>query len=185
MAGVGASPPLIFIRMGIERIAEIIHKIATGFEEACMQCLEANSGIVTDSIKEQLYSGQDGEGNHLSPTYDNDPYFEEEGWWYHRAKDYKAWKYTITPPLSGTMLGLPPRPDDVPNLFINGKFYSEITARRRGDVLVVDPGNDKGPSIVAKYGDEILNMGPTAISYFNTTYMLPAIDSFFKDCGYK
>lgn len=177
-------PAKIFI-MGIEEVANIIKKISDGFEEACIQCLSDNSGIVLRAVTEQLYSGLDGDGKHLSPTYDDDPFFEEEGPWYHRAKDYKAWKYSITPPVSGTMLGLPPRPDEVPNLFINGKFYSEITASRKGDVLVVDPGNGDGPSIVAKYGDEILNMGPTAISYFNTTYMLPAIDSFFKDCGYK
>lgn len=150
-----------------------------------MCCLEDNAGIILHAVREQLYSGQDGEGQHLSPTYDNDPFFEEEGYWHHRAKDYKAWKYSITPPVAGAMLGLSPRPDDVPNLFINGKFYSEISAARRGDVLLVDPGVGHGPSIVAKYGDTILNLGPSAIEYFNANYMLPAIETFFKDCGYK
>ena len=171
--------------MGIDEVAEIIRKISDGFEEMCIRCLEDNSGIVLHAVAEQLYSGQDGDGNHLSPTYDNDPYFEEEGYWHHRAKDYKAWKYSITPPVSGTMLGLPPRPDDVPNLYIDGRFYSEITAFRNGDVLVVDPGAGNGPLIVAKYGDTILDLGPTAIGYFNLNFMLPAIVSFFKDCGYR
>lgn len=171
--------------MGIEEVANIIKRISDGFEEACVRCISDNSDIVLKAVREQLYSGVDGDGRHLSPTYDDDPFFEEEGPWHHRAKDYKAWKRSITPPVSGTMLGLPPRPDDVPNLFIDGKFYSEINATLKGDVLVVDPGNGDGPSIVAKYGDEILDMGYTAIDYFNTTYMLPAIDSFFKDCGYR
>lgn len=171
--------------MGIEEVAGIINSIAQGFEEACIKCLEENSDVAILAVTEQMYSGLDGDGRHLSPTYDDDPFFEEKGWWYHRAKDYKAWKYGITPPAPGPMLGLPPRPDNVPNLFINGKFYSEITAYRKGDVLVIDPGVEKGPAIVAKYGDQILNLGPTAIEYFNLTYMLPAIDSFFKDCGYK
>lgn len=171
--------------MGIEEVSKIIGKISDGFEEACIRCLDDNSGIVLRAVKEQLYSGLDGDGNYLSPTYDNDPYFEEAGYWYHRAKDYKAWKYTITPPIAGTMLGLPPRPDDVPNLYIRGIFYSEIAAYLKGDVLVVDPGSGDGSSIVAKYGDAILDIGPTAVEYFNVNYMLPAIDSFFKDCGYR
>ena len=149
--------------MGIEEVANIIWKISEGFEEACIRCLEENSGVVLDAVKEQLSSGLDGEGQHLSPTYDNDPYFEEKGFWYHRAKDYKAWKHSIPPPPSGSMLGLPPRPDEVPNLYIDGTFYSEITASRKGDGLVVDPGNGNGPSIVTKYGDQILDMGPTAV----------------------
>ena len=171
--------------MGIEEVARIIDAIAAGFEEACMKCLADNGGIVLQAVREQLYAGLDAEGRHLSPTYDDDPFFSEPGMWYGRAADYKAWKRELTPPVTGTMLGLAPRPDEVPNLFINGKFYSEITVSRQGDVLVTDPGAGNGPSIVAKYGDEILGMGSTAIEYFNATYMLPAIDSFFKDCGYR
>lgn len=171
--------------MDIDEVANIIHKIADGFKEACVKCLDDNRGIVIRAVTEQLYSGQNGEGGFLSPTYDNDPFFEEPGAWHHRSADYKKWKYNITPPVAGTMLGLPPRPDDVPNLYINGKFYSEIIAVRKGDSLEVSPGGGNGPSIVAKYGDNILNMGPSAIEYFNITYMLPAIDSFFKDCGYR
>lgn len=171
--------------MSIEEVSNIIGRIADGFEEACMKCLSDNSDVVLLAVSEQLYSGLDGEGQHLSPTYDNDPYFEEDGYWYHRAKEYKEWKRDITPPIAGTVLGLPPRPEEVPNLWINGKFHSEITAQRKGDALVTDPGNGDGPAIVAKYGDEILNMGPTAIEYFNEEYMIPAIKDFFNDCGYR
>lgn len=171
--------------MDISQVAAIIHSIADGFEESCAQCLDDNKGIVLEAVREQLYAGLGGGGSFLSPTYDADPFFEEEGQWYHRADDYKKWKYTITPPLKGAMLGLAPRPDEVPNLFINGKFYSEITAVRRGDVLVTDPGNGNGPAIVSKYGDEILNMGPRATEYFTEMYLLPAIGSFFEKCGYR
>ncbi|MDE7465009.1 MAG: hypothetical protein K2M59_03920 [Muribaculaceae bacterium] len=171
--------------MGIEEVAEIIRKISDGFEEACIRCLDENKGIVLEAVREQLYSGFAGDGEHLAPTYDDDPFFEEEGIWYHRNEDYKAWKRTLTPPVTGTMLGLAPRADNVPNLFINGKFYSEIIAYRRSDVIVVDPGAGNGPDIVAKYGDVILDMGPTAIEYFNLHHMLPAIGVFFRDCGYR
>lgn len=170
--------------MGIAEVAEIIDKIANGFAGACAKCLADNAGVVLSVVREQLYSGLDGEERHLSPTYDDDPFFEEEGPWFHRSQEYKAWKMDITPPEAGSMLGLPPRPDNVPNLFINGKFHSEITAERRGDALEIGPGNGDGPSIVAKYGDEILNMGPTAVEYFNANCLLPAIGGFFNDCGY-
>lgn len=171
--------------MNIQKVANIIHRIAEGFEENCARCLDENKGMVLTAIREQLYSGQNGEGEHLSPTYDSDPFFEEEGWWYHRAYAYKAWKREITPPLAGTMIGLPPRPDDVPNLFIDGTFYEEIKATRRGMALVVDPGDGNGPKIVRKYGDNILTMGPNARDYFKLYFMIPAIENFLKNCGYK
>lgn len=171
--------------MNISKVADIIHAISSGFEEAVASCMDSNKVVVRQAVTEQLYSGIDGNGAHLSPTYDADPFFNEEGVWFHRAADYKAWKYTITPPVSGTMLGLPPRPDDVPNLFINGKFYSEITVERSDKALHVDPGAGNGPDIVAKYGDQILNLAPPGVAYFNANYTWPAIKGLFERSGYK
>lgn len=171
--------------MGIEEVAGIISRISTGFEEACMRCLEEHRDAVLDVVKEQLYSGRTGDGQYLSPTYDDDPFFEEEGFWHHRARDYKAWKYKITPPAPGAMLGLEPRPENVPNLFISGKFYSEITISRKDYVLYIDPGIGRGPELVAKYGDQILTLSPEAVEYINRVFLVPGIEDFFKDCGYK
>lgn len=175
----------MYMAMGIEEVSDIIGKISDGFEEACANCMAENSGVVLVEISEQLLSGMDGEDAYLKPTYDDDPFFDEEGYWYHRSKDYKSWKLAITPPGRGMLLDLPPRPDEVPNLFIDGTFHSEINARRKGYELVIDPGNGNGPSIVGKYGQQILTLGSSAVEYFNVEYLLPAIDSFFKDCGYQ
>lgn len=171
--------------MKIWEVADIIHRVADGFEDNCVRCLDENKGVVLQAVKEQLYSGQNGMGELMSPTYDNDPYFDEPGWWFHRAYAYKAWKKEITPPVAGTMLGLPPRPDDVPNLFIDGTFYEEINAKMQGKALVVDPGDGNGPQIIGKYGDNILTLGPTARDYFNYYYMIPSIARFLNDCGYR
>lgn len=176
-----------FSDMDIKQVADIMQKISDGFESACAQCLADNRGVVTDAVREQLYSGQDGAGNLLSPSYDDDPYFQEEGPWKGRAADYREWKMHITPPQQNFMLpiGLPPRPDNIPNLFINGKFYSEINGSMSGDVLVIDPGIGNGLDIVGKYGDMILNIGPTAVEFFNKHFMFPAISEHFEKCGYK
>lgn len=182
--------------MGIEDVYGIIHKIADGFEDECMKGLETHSDIIVDAIREQLDAGIDGNGVALSPTYLEDDYFssretpwvrqdEETGKTYVGAQGYRDWKKEITPPEQGTMLGLPPRSADVPNLRINGKFHDEINAKRVKDSIIVDPGNGDGPEIIRKYSDSILDMSPTAIEYFNEKIMLPTIDMFFKKCGYK
>ncbi len=181
--------------MGIEEVAGIISDIANGIEDACAQCLEENSGTVLDSIKEQLYAGMDGEGSHLEPTYLEDPYLvnrkkpwlhtEDDGRIYIGPQGYLDWKKDITPPEQGEMLGLPPRPEAVPNLFINGTFYKSIKATRKGNSLDIGTTTETGKKIVEKYHDQILGMGETAIGYFNANVMLPAIASFFDKCGYR
>lgn len=170
--------------MEIAQVAEIIGRIADGFEEACFKCLEENRGIVYQSVLLQLRAGLDQEDIYLKPTYDDDTYFNEPGRWYKRADKYKAWKKTIDPPIEN-ILGFPDRPDHVPNLYINGQFYDSIQVLRSGDVLEIKTTTAKGKQIVKKYKDRILGIGPTAVEYFNSNYMLPAIGAFFRDCGYK
>lgn len=170
----------------VEEVFDIIDKIATQFEEQVVLCMVENKHTMVMAVCEQLYSGLDGDGDHLNPNYDNDPFFKEEGFWHNRAEDYQAWKNAITPPMSSSMLGLPPRPDNVPNLFINGKFYSEIFAERKDMELNIDVnGSGDGPSIVSKWGNEILNIGITAIQYFNEEKLIPHLKEFYEQCGYK
>lgn len=171
--------------MDIQGVYDIIHKIAEGFERNALQCLDAQSRTIVDLIQEQLYSGVDGAGEYLEPTYDDDPFFNEPGYWHNRAAAYKAWKYEITPPVSSPRLCLAPRPVEVPNLFIDGTFFGQINASMKGDGLEVSPGNGNGPAIKGKYGDKLFMLGTDAVEWFNLEYLGPAIEIFFKESGYR
>ncbi|MCM1093792.1 MAG: hypothetical protein NC421_07550 [Lachnospiraceae bacterium] len=168
-------------------VCDMVVRMVDGFEPEIIQCLGDNALIAEDAVRRQLISGKDGEDKYLTPTYDDDPYFEDEDSpWYHRSDDYKDWKKTIKPTVFGIKMELPPRPDNVPNLYINGKFYSDVFSTMQGDVLSIQVEEDgDGPSIVSKYGEQILQLSPTAIGYFNNTYIIPCIWKFFADCGYN
>ena len=165
-------------------MAEIINHFATNFEKSIEDCLANNSLVITAMIKEQLYSGMNGKEQYLSPTYDDDPFFEQEGYWYHRNKQYKNFKKMITPPESGTILGLPPRPENIPNLKITGFFYSEINAERMDGGLRINEGEILGSDLVSKYGEEIIMLSPTAIRHFNENYTRQAIEELYRASGY-
>jgi len=46
-------------------------------------------------------------------------------------------------------------------------------------------GSGDGPSIVSKWGNEILNIGITAVQYFNEEKLIPHLKEFYEQCGYK
>lgn len=169
----------------IDEVSKVISAISSGIVPQTENCMSRYSGTIRQAILEQLYSGIDGKGNSLNPNYDNDPFFEQEGEWFHRSNDYKAWKNSITPPQSSPMLGLPPRSNSTPNLFINGKFYSEIFTVMNGDTLEIRPGDGDGPDIVRKWGEDILNASPTAIEYFINEKLKPHLSDFIEKCGYR
>ena len=178
--------------MDIYAVDRMIEKMAGGFEKACLDQLRADAPKFKTIIQEQLYSGLDGDGRYLSPTYDNDPFFDRVRWYhyengkvYHGAEGYKQWKLDITPPKGSDLIGLPPRPEDVPNLFIDGTFYDTIVARESGDGVNVSSESENGRDIEQKYGSQIFGMADQSAAWYNETYMKPAIQRFFEDCGYR
>lgn len=167
--------------------------IADGFREACVDCMHANVNQFPEAVREQLYCGVDGNGGFLSPTYDDDPFFQRRLWrhtdtngkTYVGAEGYKEWKSDITPPEQSTMLGLAPRPESVPNLFIDGTFHRSITGEPTPDGVDIDARGGDSFKIVDKYGRQIFGLTDDAVAWFNKTFMLPAIEEHFKKCGYK
>lgn len=184
---IAVQPVLLLLHMAdFDGLYRVIHSIASGFEEECIKCMDENKNVLIDCIQEQLYSGLDGTEHLLKPTYDNDSYFNEPGPWQDQAERYKHWKERITPPLRGEMLYLPPRPVEVPNLFITGTFYDSIFAQRTDSGLRFETkGFKDGPSIERKYGEQVLGVGDTAKEYFNIMYLCPWLERFFSECGYR
>ena len=172
--------------MDFDRLESVIDAIKDGIQDSILECLEEKRSIITQSVTEQLYSGLDGNGDYLSPTYDEDPYFNEFGPWHGASYAYKKWKERITPPVKSPMLGLPPRPVDVPNLFITGLFHDSIQASRQGEVLrVYTSGFRDGPLIERKYGEQIFRLTDDAREYFNIYALRPWLSDFMTKCGYR
>lgn len=167
-----------------DKLEHAVHSVVTGLEQACADCLMENKAVVEELIGEQLYSGLDGDTNSLRPSYSDDPFFDIKGRWYHDSDGYIEWKKKITPPVTSPRLNLPPRPIDVPNLYITGAFHESIRASVNGDSLSIGTfGFTEGPDIVRKYGDNILNLGVDAREYIVLEILEPFIGDFFKKYG--
>ncbi|MBQ9524789.1 MAG: hypothetical protein IJR69_06680 [Bacteroidaceae bacterium] len=169
-----------------DRLESVIDAIRTGIKDSIHECFEEKRDIITMCVTEQLYSGIDGEGEYLKPTYDDDPYFNEKGPWHGANYAYKKYKERITPPVRSYMLNLPPRPLAVPNLFIIGTFHASINAARVGDVVkVYTSGFRDGPEIERKYGEAIFKLTDDAREYFNIYALRPWLNDFMINCGYR
>lgn len=167
-----------------DKLEHAVHSVVTGLEQACADCLMENKAVVEELIEEQLYSGLDGDTNSLRPSYSDDPFFDIKGRWYHDSDGYIEWKKKITPPVTSPRLNLPPRPIDVPNLYITGAFHESIRASVNGDSLSIGTfGFTEGPDIVRKYGDNILNLGVDARECIVLEMLEPFIGDFFKKYG--
>ena len=134
-------------------------------------------------IREQLFSGVDGNEEPLKPGYMEDPYFNDFKNPKKAAEWYKNWKTRIQPP-KPSYLGFSARGNNTPNLIIRGDFYSSITAIPISDgVRIVSYGVAFGADIERKYGSQIFKISEKAGSHYMEYRLLPKIERFIKECG--
>lgn len=127
--------------------------------------MKANIDVLGEINQQQLYAGKRRDGLDLFPTYQNDPYFDSP----EAAQRYSDWKDRITPN--------PKRRPGVPNLFINGYYYSRRTNTISGDKIVFD--NDY-IDLAEKYGDEINGLGGEYKIEFKDLFLMPAFKEEIK-----
>ncbi len=168
-----------------DKLRKVIHGIASSFEESAVGCLDAHHIEIGGLVREQLYSGLDGDENSLRPTYTDDPFFDLPTRWQGDPDGYIEWKEKITPPETSRVLHLHARHRDTPNLIITGRFYESIfVSAHNGSVFIDTVGFVDGPDIVRKYGENILGLGATARSYVVQSILTPWLERFFREKGY-
>ena len=171
---------------------ERIRRTKEGIQPEILRCMDGNKHEMVVSVREQLYSGIDGRGSPLSPSYSQDPYFrdhragffdEESDNWvscFMRPDIYIEWKQRITPPEASQRLGLPARSSDTPNLFIIGTFHGTIDAKASPHgVEIFTFGWDKGPIVERKYGSQIFALSEPAVCHFNDNFLWPWLRKWY------
>lgn len=111
------------------------------------EVMKDNEALLGEINLSQLYAGKTRLGIDLSPTYQEDPYFDDKGG-LPAAQAYSDWKDRITPNSK--------RRPGVPNLVINGFYY----ASRK--VVVIDNKisfSSDYLDLTDKYGEEINGLG--------------------------
>ena len=97
--------------------------------------------------KRQLLEGKASNGEDIRPYYSED--LQSRGGYFKSAETagrYSAWKQDLSYPYSVN------RNPDAPNLYINGKFHSELGVQFNSDSVAVKGDTAYANSIISKYG---------------------------------
>lgn len=165
----------------IKGASETFARLNAGFPPMLTQLIQANGMELGGYVREQLWSGLDGDEKELRPTYLTDPYFKERygSAWRIMAERYADWKMEITPPSSGR-LGFRPRDRVVPNLFIDGTFHRSITPRNIDGGITFSSQVGFATEIEQKYHDTIYKVSRTARKRFLDDFVRGAIRNYFS-----
>lgn len=165
----------------IKGASDTFQRLNAGFSPMLTQLIQANGMELGGYVREQLWSGLDGDEKELRPTYLTDPYFKERygSAWRIMAERYADWKMEITPPSSGR-LGFRPRDRVVPNLFIDGTFHRSIMPRNIDGGITFSSQVGFATEIEAKYHDTIYKISRTARKHFLDNFVRGAIRTYFS-----
>ena len=106
---------------------------------------EQNKDTFTDMNKGQLWDGKTNKGFEIKPFHSQSKYFKTK----EKAEKYIKWKESFSASIR--------RRPDVPNLFINGKFYSEIKTNITNQSINFDAKGKMSPRILPVF-DDILGL---------------------------
>lgn len=124
--------------------------------------------IILGMVRDQLLDGIRGDGEDIRPYYSEDTYFETRA----QANQYIAWKKTIRPNAR--------RNPDAPNLFINGKFHSELGCFFNDTAMTIKGATFYAEEIVWKYGLPTFGLTDEHAKELADNYVLPALMRLLK-----
>ena len=108
--------------------------------------IENHEEDILDLQKLQLFQGKTSSGEDIHPFYTED--LKPSGFFnsVESAKRYSDWKQTISYPRQAD------RNADAPNLYINGKFHSELAVNFGSESVMVGGSTSYANQIISKYG---------------------------------
>ena len=139
--------------MTLDRLLQNARDLRSGMQGALVQkALIPHKDEIVEQQSIQLLEGKASDGNDLHPFYSEDlkpsGYFKTK----QSAANYAAWKQQLSYPYSVR------RNQDAPNLYITGKFHSELDAEIGTEDVRIIADTAYAANIMGKYGYNVFGL---------------------------
>lgn len=132
----------------LSKMTEAAHQLEQQMQDGSLVrgVLRNHADDIMEQQHIQLLEGKGSDGSDLRPYYTEDVqpsgYFKTVA----SARNYMAWKESLNYPYNVSRNG------NAPNLYINGRFYSEMEVRFEAETMGIYPSTGYASEIMAKYG---------------------------------
>lgn len=154
MTGFAQRPATFFGIVMLTELLDRVKDVQRGLDDGdtIRDVLEQHEEDILDLQKLQLFEGKASSGEDIHPYYSED--IKPSGFFnsVEAAKRYSDWKQTISYPRMAD------RNADAPNLYINGRFHSELGVSFGSESVMVGGKTSYADGIIAKYGIETFGL---------------------------
>ena len=173
--GGGGTSPLFLIMGTIKQIKDRYVAAYNALMPAIAETVQQTSGDIMALNRDQLLQGRDADGNLISPTYMQDPYFKSQ----EAAAKYSKMKYMMEeghkqrmtfPEMYGE------KPTDVPNLLVTGTlFFNHFFISVTREAYTIGSTGEAAPDIEQKYNNRLYGLTPKSKEFYYFMFIRPTI----------
>ena len=163
--------------MTLKEAAQKAQRLRKNLPRQVAKSIQRNRIVTIELVKTQLLSGVDKNSVFLSPTYTQDPFFQNT----EAATRYKDRKDELLSSHNSRKLVqdlFKAKPDDVPNLIYSGQFHDKIKMRVIGTEVEFTSTWAKAPRVQAKY-PTALGIAEPSFTYLWNTHIKHDLVSYF------
>lgn len=124
--------------------------------------------------RDQMLLGRNTEGEILTPSYLNDPYFDNK----LQAQIYAAMKYSLESQHKSRIENPTLYPDkdrNTPNLIVTGTFQDNMFVFPEGDSFLIGSTYSEAGDIERKYRNLVFGLSPESKDFFYENYIYPEL----------
>ncbi len=149
---------------------ETVSKNISTVDTVIERVAEQNKDVILSLNKDQLLFGRNTDGDLLSPSYLDDPYFKTE----KQAQWYAGMKYNLerahaarihNPQLFVT------KPRNTPNLIVSGAFQGGMLIVIGGNRFEISSTYEDTADIESKYNYKVFGLAEVSHQYFYANYL--------------
>lgn len=175
LSGGGVVPPPCI--MGIRELIRKYTKIQENIKNipAVINGIVARDKDILLSLnRDQMLLGRNAEGEVLTPSYLNDPYFKSN----LQAEVYARMKYKLEQEHKARIENptlYPDKDKDTPNLIVTGPFQDNMFILPEGESFIIGSSYRDSNDIENKYNNLVFGISPESKGYFYKNFIHPAL----------
>jgi hypothetical protein len=163
----------------IREIKEKYERAYNAIPDVVADRVAQTSDVILDLNKDQLLQGRNADGELLSPTYTNDPYFETPD----AADRYFRMKRALEGHHRARMRYVElygEKPIDVPNLIVTGPFQDSMFIRTTRTFYVINSMYQDANEINEKYKGRVFGLAPKTREFYYFGFIRRSILELYK-----
>lgn len=137
--------------------------------------VEDNKDILLSLNRDQMLLGRDSQGDILSPSYLQDPYFNTP----QAAQSYARMKYALESSHNSRLWApvqlYPEKDRNTPNLIVTGLFQGAMYITTGSGKYTLGSNYINSPDIETKYRNRVFGLAPRSKEYFYLEVIKPEI----------